>query len=197
MKKIYRKTKRLIIRPLTILDFNRWKNSHLLMGEQKNKWDRKPKESSFLTKSNFKKILKSQLKMRASDKFYDLSIFDQRTNEIIGFVAIMDVNRGLGQSAYIGYFINNNYWGFGYGKEAVYALIDIAFRDLKLHRIEAGIEPTNRRSIMLARSIGLRKEGLKKRAVFLRNKWNDLVIYSATCEEFDIPWKGKVSPRPQ
>jgi ribosomal-protein-alanine N-acetyltransferase len=109
----------------------------------------------------------------------------------------MDVLRGLGQTAYLGYFINNPFWGKGYGKEAARAAIDIAFRDVKLHRIEAGIEPRNRRSIFLARSLGLRKEGLKKRAVFLRGKWNDLIMYSATCEEFGFKWKGVPKTRPR
>ena len=109
----------------------------------------------------------------------------------------MDVLRGVGQSAYLGYFISNRFWGRGFGKEAVLAMIDIAFRDIKLHRIEAGIEPSNRRSILLVRSIGLRKEGLKRRAVFLRGYWNDLVMYSATCEEFGIKWKGLPKTRPR
>ncbi len=42
-----------------------------------------------------------------------------------------------------------------------------------------------------------RKEGLKKRAVFLRGKWVDLVIYSATCEEFGVKWKGVPKTRPR
>jgi len=78
----------------------------------------------------------------------------------------------------------------------VRALIDIGFRDLRLHRLEAGIEPGNRRSILLARSLGLRKEGLKRRAVFLRDTWVDLGIYAVTCEDVGIPWKGTAKPQP-
>ena len=79
-------------------------------------------------------------------------------------------------------------------REAVRAAIDIAFHDLKLHRVEAGVEPRNRRSILLARSLGLRKEGLKKRAVQLRaNTWVDLVVYAATSEDFGSKWRGSSS----
>lgn len=42
-------------------------------------------------------------------------------------------------------------------------MIDIGFKDIKLHRIEAGIEPGNKRSIALAKSLKMRREGLKKR----------------------------------
>ena len=178
-------------------DFAAWRTSFSSMKPQQNKWDRQNRSKTDLTKSNFKKILKSQKSLRDQDKFYDLAVFEKKSGELVGTVAAMDVLRGLGQTAYLGYFMHNRHWGKGYGKEATLAMIDIAFRDIKLHRIEAGIEPSNRRSIMLARSIGLRKEGLKKRAVFLRGKWNDLVMYSATCEEFGVKWKGVPKTRPR
>lgn len=194
---LIRKTQRLIIRPLVLSDFESWQTSFSSMQPQQNKWDRHSRPKQELTKTNFKKILKSQKSLRDQDKFYDLSVFEKKSGELVGTVAAMDVLRGLGQTAYLGYFIHNRHWGKGYGKEATLAMIDIAFRDIKLHRIEAGIEPSNRRSIMLARSIGLRKEGLKKRAVYLRNKWTDLVMYSATCEEFGVKWKGAPKTRPR
>jgi len=179
-----RKTKRLLVRPLSVSDYSTWKDTNLLLPAEKNKWDRKPKLPIEVTRSKFQKILSSQRKLRNADKFYDLAVFERASGQLIGTVAIMDVLRGLGQSAYLGYFINNPFWGKGFGKEAALAAIDIGFKDLKLHRLEAGIEPTNRRSIMMARSIGLRKEGLKKRAVYLRGEWVDLAMYSATCEDF-------------
>lgn len=197
MALFHRKTKRLIVRPLVASDFSEWKTYFSSMSAPKNKWDNKNRDLSDLNKSNFRKILRSQKKLRDSDRFFDLAVFEKSSGKMIGTVAAMDVLRGLGQTSYLGYFIHNKFWGKGYGKEATLAMIDIAFRDIKLHRIEAGIEPSNRRSIMLARSIGLRKEGLKKRAVFLRNRWNDLVMYSATCEEFGVKWMGVTKTRPR
>ena len=82
--------------------------------------------------------------------------------------------------------------GQGYGKESLKALIIFAFKHLKLHRVEAGIEPNNIRSLRLAKSVGLRKEGTKKRMLYLRDKWQDIVIYSATCEEFGYKFKGDI-----
>jgi ribosomal-protein-alanine N-acetyltransferase len=192
-----RKTKNLQIRPLMTSDFEVWRDAHLNMLPPKNKWDRPVKPAADITKSAFKKIIKSQQALRTGDKFFDFAVFEKRSGHLVGTVAVMDVLRGLGQTAYLGYFISNAHWGKGYGSEAALAGIDISFRDLKLHRIEAGIEPTNRRSILLARSIGLRKEGLKKRAVYLRGQWIDLVMYSATCEEFGFKWKGAPQTRPR
>lgn len=197
MARLNRTTKRLIVRPLALSDFVEWKTYFSTMAAPKNKWDNKNRDLSDLNKPNFTRILKSQKNLRDSDKFFDLAVFEKKSGKMVGTVAAMDVLRGLGQTSYLGYFIHNRFWGKGYGKEATLAMIDIAFRDIKLHRVEAGIEPSNRRSIMLARCIGLRKEGHKKRAVFLRGKWNDLVMYSATCEEFGVKWKGAPKTRPR
>jgi hypothetical protein len=67
--------------------------------------------------------------------------------------------------------------------KAVRAAIDIGFRDLNLHRIEAGVEPGNIRSIRLARKMKMRREGLKKRAIYLRGRWVDLIVYTLTSED--------------
>ena len=196
MANLVRNTKRLIIRPMEISDYEVWKEYFSTMDESRNIWDNHNRPSERLTKTTFLKILKSQKRMREGDKFYDLIVFKKASRQIIGSVAAMDVLRSVSQTAYLGYTIHNKFWGQGYGKEATKAMIDIAFRDLKLHRVEAGIEPKNRRSILLARSLGLRKEGLKKKVVYLRGQWNDLLIYSTTCEELGIKWKGEAKRRP-
>jgi ribosomal-protein-alanine N-acetyltransferase len=195
MQKLMRKTKRLLLRPLEIGDYQAWVDANSTLPAARNIWDRGSKPLSDLSLVKFRKVLRAQKQARKSDTFHDLVAIERSSGKIIGTLSIMGVQRGLAQSAYIGYSIYNLYWGKGFGKEAVSALIEIAFRQASLHRVEAGIEPTNRRSILLARSLGLRKEGLKKRAVFLRGTWVDLVMYSATCEEFGVKWKGAVESR--
>lgn len=184
------KTKRLIIRPLTLTDFKAWQEAYSNFPKALNEWDSIPKKVDELTLSYYKKVLKSQKANRDLDKFYDFAVFKRDTGEMVGTIALMDVARAVFQNAYLGYRIFNRHWNQGYGKEMVKAILQFAFNDLKLHRVEAGIDPTNRRSIFLARSIGMRKEGMKKRALFLNNKWNDIVIYTLTCEDLKIKFKG-------
>jgi ribosomal-protein-alanine N-acetyltransferase len=195
MKYLNRSSKRLMVRPLSRADFSHWREFHLSRTKKMNIWDRQGNPPETVTYKAFSSLLKEQKKMRDSEQFYDLAVFERISGRIIGNVSAMNIVRSVSQTAFLGYSIHHDFWGKGFGKEAVLMMIDIAFRDIKLHRIEAGIEPSNRRSILLARSIGLRKEGLKKRAVFLRNQWVDLSIYSATCEEFGFEWKMKTKLR--
>lgn len=98
----------------------------------------------------------------------------------------MDISRAVFQNAYLGYGVLSTKWGKGYGKEMVKAIMEIAFKTLKIHRVEAGIEPANKRSIALAKSLKMRREGLSKRRLFLNNEWLDMVIYAMTSEEMGI-----------
>ena len=50
--------------------------------------------------------------------------------------------------------------GQGYGHRAVRLLIDHAFLELGMHRVEAYIDPADRRSVRLASRAGMRKEGV-------------------------------------
>ena len=127
-------------------DYLAWKNSYLLLPPQKNRWDLKPRPASDLTRAQFRKVLTKQKRLRKEDKFFDLVAFDRRTGEIVARVSLMEIVRSVSQTCFLGYTVNSTHWGKGYGKETVLAGIDIGFRDLQLHRIEAGIEPGNRRS---------------------------------------------------
>lgn len=197
MKSLVRKTESLCIRPLEWKDFAAWREANLKMGRPKNTWDTGPRPVAEITEKNFKKILAAKKERRVKDIFYDLGVFDSN-GSLVGGVSLMEVARGISHTAFLGYRIFNNHWRLGYGKEAVRAMIDIGFKDIKLHRIEAGIEPGNIRSIRLAKKLGMRREGLKKKAIYLRNHWVDLLMYTLTSEDVGIKFKAsnlKLKPR--
>src|SRR5512138_3217665 len=73
-----------------------------------------------------------------------------RRNEdgaVMGSIEVSQIARGILQSAYLGYQIGRPYEGQGYMSEAMKLIIDFAFGPLRLHRLEANIQPTNAPSI--------------------------------------------------
>lgn len=195
-KLYYRKTKRLEIRPLNKGDYLAWEKAYTSMLPPRNKWDRiLNRDLSELTRKKFNEVLKEQNSKRKTEEFCDYAIFLNSTGEFIGRVSLMNFVRSVTQSAFVGYVLFNPFWNKGYAFEAVKALIDIAFRDHKLHRIVAGIEPDNKRSIKLAKKLNFRKEGLSKRIILLRGEWQDLVQYALTTEDCNIEWRGSVNLR--
>ncbi len=65
----------------------------------------------------------------------------------------------------IGYAIGRAYWGKGYMKETLTAVIDYAFDTLEFHRIEADVDPRNAPSVGILERLGFQREG------YLRERW--------------------------
>ena len=181
---ISKKSKRLVIRPLQLQDYENWAQAHSNRLPPQNAWDQANWKSSELTKDKFHKLLKKQKDFRAGDKFYDFGVFDRNDGVLLGQVSLMDISRGIFQNAYLGYIIYNPYWGHGYAQEACSLALKAAFQDLRLHRVEAGIAPSNKRSIRTARALGFRKEGISKRRLNVDGKWQNMAIYALTIEEW-------------
>jgi ribosomal-protein-alanine N-acetyltransferase len=188
-----RKGKKIEIRPLEAKDFEAWSQSILMMNKKsKNKWDILYPTSEIPTKKEFNEYLKRQNQNIAKDNYYNFGVF-LNNNTLVGRVLIMDVSRGYFQNASLSYRIYSDYWRLGYGKESIGLVLKIAFKELKLHRIEAGIDPTNKRSIGLVKSCGLKKEGYSPKRIFFNNEWVGLTLYAIHSEDMKIKCHPVVS----
>ena len=107
-----------------------------------------------------------------NDQSYMFGIF-KMDGQLIGTINLFQVLRGSLQSAFIGYFLDKKHNGKGYTTEAVKLLVDYAFKELGLHRIEAGVMPHNIGSIRVLEKSGFHKEGLAVKNVKINGKWED------------------------
>lgn len=82
-----------------------------------------------------------------------------RSGRIIGSVALSNIVRGAFQSCHLGYKIDEQEQGKGLMTEAVEAVVDHAFHELRLHRIEANIMPRNQASLRGSRSWDFKTKG--------------------------------------
>ena len=178
-----KRTRRLIIRPYKSSDYKVWKEAFLNLPDSKTAFDvsggfKKSKDQ--VGKKKFNNILKQQKNLRNEHELYNLAVFEKKSGKLIGFVSITGVVRWAWQKAELGYFVFNQFWKMGYGKEMTKAAIEIAFKNLKLHRLEAGIFKKNIPSKNLAKSIGMKFEGIRKKYVYAGKKRHDLEIYYIT-----------------
>lgn len=108
----------------------------------------------------------------SDDLAYTFGIFTKE-DALIGTINLFQVLRGSLQSAFIGYFLDKKHNGKGYTTEAVQLLVNYAFNGLNLHRIEAGVMPHNLASIRVLEKAGFHKEGIARKNVKIKGKWED------------------------
>ncbi len=78
--------------------------------------------------------------------------------EIVGRVDLSNVARGPFQSCSLGYWVRSSANGRGHATAATAAMLRLAFGELDLHRVEAGILPHNAASQRVLEKVGMRYE---------------------------------------
>lgn len=102
-------------------------------------------------------------------------------------VALLDSDRVIGtctlfhldrthRRAEIGYALRRAHWGQGLASEAVATLIQFAFGTLDLHRLEADVDPRNKRSLRLLERLGFEREGHLRERYHVGGESQDAVL---------------------
>lgn len=92
---------------------------------------------------------------------------------IAGVVNLSHMVMGGFRSGFLGYYAFAGFERQGLMHDGLSAVVRHAFRELKMHRLEANIQPGNAPSIALARSCGFRLEGYSPRYLKIGGRWRD------------------------
>ena len=107
---------------------------------------------------------------------------------IMGSIALSQIFYGGFRSAYLGYQIGEEFSGQGYMTEAIQLMLRHAFLNLKLHRLEANIQPENVASIALVKRAGFTREGYSRRYLKIGGRWRDHERWAILAED----WRNKI-----
>jgi len=101
----------------------------------------------------------------------------KENNKLIGVVGFHNIYKDH-HRAEIGYALLPEFQRQGIMKEAIQAMINFAFSELKLHSIEAKVNPNNEASISLLTGFGFVKEAFFKESYYFKEQFLDTAIYS-------------------
>lgn len=171
----------LVLRPLKLRDRKNW-----IILREKNKnwfqeWEASIPDQFNEGKANFYQIVRN-LKDEATAQ-RALPFVMQIDGQIAGQINVANINYGSTRSAYIGYWIGEEFSGKGYTTLAVAMAIDYCFAVLKLHRIEIAIRPENTKSLRVVEKLGLRQEGLRPKFLHINGDWRDHLIFAINEDE--------------
>ena len=99
-------------------------------------------------------------------------------NQLLGGLSLLNVRRGVAQTASLGYWIGRPHAHQGYMTEAISGALDFAFARLGLHRVEAACLPHNGPSRGLLAKSGFREEGFARDYLKINGRWQDHVLFS-------------------
>lgn len=108
-------------------------------------------------------------------------IFEKETGKFIGSSGFHDVNWKVPRFE-IGYWLDSRYTGQGYMTEAIEALTDYAFRELKAKRVTIKCDATNLKSRAVAERLGYALEGTIKNDAWSvdKTRLTDTLIFAKT-----------------
>lgn len=92
---------------------------------------------------------------------------------VVGSVGLDNIVWGGFLSSFLGYKLDRDHWSRGYMTEAVGKIVEFAFSDLLLHRIEANVMPGNNASLKVLEKNGFKYEGLSKEYLKINGVWED------------------------
>jgi len=113
------------------------------------------------------------LQRTASERFVALVLYERTNERLAGVFNLSEIVRGSFQNAYLGYYANASFARQGLMTEGLRLTAKYAFKVLKLHRVEANIQPGNVASIKLVRRCGFKREGFSPRYLKIGGRWRD------------------------
>lgn len=129
------------------------------------------RDPSFYTLEGQRKTLEEYYKGYLNGQAINFGIYLK--NQLIGKVQLSNLIYGGFRSANLGYALHKDFEGQGLMKDALKEVIDYAFEDLDLHRLEASTLLHNERSQKLLLHLGFQKIGLNPKFLFIHGKWED------------------------
>lgn len=177
--------RRVVLRPLTMTDFDAWQEVRRRNKAWLTKWEPRPSlghPDPVEDRRAFAARCSARDRERELGTGYGFGIFV--AGRFAGEINLNTIQRGPFQNAYIGYWIDEAEAGNGYVPEAVVLVLRFAFEELRLHRVQISIIPRNRASRRVVEKLGLRDEGVARRYLEINGAWEDHIRYAMTAEEW-------------
>ena len=122
--------------------------------------------------------------MRARNNTIRCAIVRTDTNKVVGCVYLLNID-WTSRCADFGIMIGEkDDQGNGAGTFAVKAMLDHAFSNLNLHRVQLEVVEYNERAIHLYNKCGFQKEGIRRASLFKRGVYVNMIAMAILQEEY-------------
>ena len=175
---------KIFLRPPTLADFHEYAALMKIS---------KPVFRALVNQFKGRKQFNAYLQRCERDDFHGFLICRHGDGAVVGNINLFNLVRLGVQNAITGYFVGAPHVRRGYATEALQLVLRFAFRRLKLHRVEASIQPHNAASIALVKRAGFAREGYSRRLVKIAGQWRDHERWAILVEDWRKGcWKARI-----
>ncbi|ASN06484.1 GNAT family N-acetyltransferase [Virgibacillus necropolis] len=114
----------------------------------------------------------------------DLIICLQENNQPIGDIAMLDIDHQNQNSVVRISIFDKEFWGNGYGTEAMSLVVEFGFDSLNLHRVGLDVFAYNERAIKAYEKLGFKREGIVRDELFYDGEFHDSILMGVLKGEF-------------
>jgi ribosomal-protein-alanine N-acetyltransferase len=107
---------------------------------------------------------------------------------VVGRILLAAIVKGGFQSAVVGYWVSESVAGRGVASAALAHLVDHAFGELGLHRLEAATTLVNEASVRVLTKAGFEQYGVAPAYLWMGGRWHDHRIFQL----LNHAWTGPV-----
>ncbi|WP_440873116.1 ribosomal protein S5-alanine N-acetyltransferase [Vibrio diabolicus] len=137
----------------------------------------KREEAFFSVNGWLQKLIKLNELHRMGLGYYCLLV-RASSGEMLGTISFSNLSRFPFYSCNVGYSLAEKAQGHGYMRRGLTMACDYMFNVQKLHRIQAGYMPHNKRSEAVLEHVGFNREGYAKDYLLINGEWQDHVLTS-------------------
>ncbi len=124
--------------------------------------------------------------MRCAGQGLRWGVFDRESGDLIGTVGFHHWDQSR-RRAEVSYDLSPRWWGQGYMREALQAVLQCGFERLNLHRMEALVDPRDTRSQNLLYGLGFKLEGVLRDHDFIKGRFQDDMVFALLEGEWKKP----------
>ena len=140
--------------------------------------------------ADLEKYIQAAIEARENKTSYAFIVFDKLVNEYVGCTRFYDIQLAF-QSTQLGYtWYSKKCWGTKLNENCKFLLLQFAFDQMGLERVEFRADNNNKRSIAAMQKIGCTIEGVLRNHLPMPNgKRRDSIVLSILKEEWDASLK--------
>lgn len=168
---------RIVLRPPSMADYSEWAELRAASRAHLTPWEPQWARED-LSHMMFRRRLRLYAKDARDDLGFAYFVTSAMSQNILGGITLMNIRRGVAQTASVGYWLGVQHVGKGYMSEAVRMILDHAFQRLRLNRIEAATMTGNKASIRVLQHTGFLREGVARSFLKINGRWEDHIIFA-------------------